>query len=460
MRAVTPASLDIEKIRKQFPVLHQQVNGRDLVYFDNAATNQKPGVVIDALEDYYKNYNANIHRGIHTLAERATRAYEATRLLAKTFIHASSEQEIIFVRGVTEAINLVAATYGKAFIQKGDEIIISGLEHHSNIVPWQFVCENQGAILKVIAVTDQGELDLEHYRTLLSPKTKLVAVNHASNSLGTINPIKEIIDLAHAQGAVVLIDGAQAGAHLDIDVQALNCDFYCLSSHKMFGPTGTGILYGKKALLESMPPYQGGGEMIKRVTFEKTTYNDLPYKFEAGTPNIADVIAFGKDILDKTQKPPSVMAKNYEIDNTDLRILEILRDDAKKPYTEVARKVNVSQGTVHVRMAKLEEAGIVEKTTLKLNYARLGYDITAFIGIFLEKSALYDKVVAKLKEIQEITSIHYTTGNYSMFVKIHCRDTNHLKAVLHDKMQQVDGIERTETMISLEESLDRNLNLS
>lgn len=296
MRAVTPASLDIEKIRKQFPVLHQQVNGRDLVYFDNAATNQKPGVVIDALEDYYKNYNANIHRGIHTLAERATRAYEATRLLAKTFIHASSEQEIIFVRGVTEAINLVAATYGKAFIQKGDEIIISGLEHHSNIVPWQFVCENQGAILKVIAVTDQGELDLEHYRTLLSPKTKLVAVNHASNSLGTINPIKEIIDLAHAQGAVVLIDGAQAGAHLDIDVQALNCDFYCLSSHKMFGPTGTGILYGKKALLESMPPYQGGGEMIKRVTFEKTTYNDLPYKFEAGTPNIADVIAFGKAI--------------------------------------------------------------------------------------------------------------------------------------------------------------------
>lgn len=294
MRAVTPASLDIEKIRKQFPVLHQQVNGRDLVYFDNAATNQKPGVVIDALEDYYKNYNANIHRGIHTLAERATRAYEATRLLAKTFVHASSEQEIIFVRGVTEAINLVAATYGKAFIQKGDEIIISGLEHHSNIVPWQFVCENQGAILKVIAVTDRGELDLEHYKALLSPKTKLVAVNHASNSLGTINPIKEIIDLAHAQGAVVLIDGAQAGAHLDIDVQALNCDFYCLSSHKMFGPTGTGILYGKKALLESMPPYQGGGEMIKRVTFEKTTYNDLPYKFEAGTPNIADVIAFGK----------------------------------------------------------------------------------------------------------------------------------------------------------------------
>jgi cysteine desulfurase/selenocysteine lyase len=296
MSVATRASLDIEKIRKQFPVLYQKVNGRDLVYFDNAATNQKPEVVINALVEYYKGYNANIHRGIHTLAEKATKAYEETRQLAKTFINAASEQEIIFVRGVTEAINLVAASYGKVFIKEGDEIIISGLEHHSNIVPWQFVCEDKGAVLKVINVTDSGELDIDHYKTLLSSKTKLVAVNHASNSLGTINPIKQIIDLAHASGAVALIDGAQAGAHLEIDVQALNCDFYCLSSHKMFGPTGTGILYGKQALLELMPPYQGGGEMIKSVTFEKTTYNDLPYKFEAGTPNIADVIAFGKAI--------------------------------------------------------------------------------------------------------------------------------------------------------------------
>lgn len=296
MSVATRVSLDIENIRKQFPVLHQKVNGRDLIYFDNAATNQKPEVVINTLTEYYKGYNANIHRGIHTLAEKATKAYEETRQLAKAFINAASEQEIIFVRGVTEAINLVAASYGKTFIQSGDEIIISGLEHHSNIVPWQFVCESKGAILKVINVTDSGELDLSHYKTLLTSRTKLVAVNHASNSLGTINPIKQIIDLAHAHGAVVLIDGAQAGAHLEIDVQALNCDFYCLSSHKMFGPTGTGILYGKKALLELMPPYQGGGEMIKTVTFEKTTYNDLPYKFEAGTPNIADVIAFGKAI--------------------------------------------------------------------------------------------------------------------------------------------------------------------
>lgn len=285
-------AIDTEKIRKEFPVLHQQVNGRDLVYFDNAATNQKPARVINALVDYYSGYNANIHRGIHTLAERATRAYEQTRETAKTFINAASTEEIIFTRGVTESINLVAATYGKAFVNKGDEIIISTLEHHSNIVPWQFVCEANEATLKVIPVNRQGELDMEVFRQHLTPRTKIVAINHASNSLGTINPVKEIIRLAHEAGAVVLIDGAQAGAHITIDVQALDCDFYCLSSHKMYGPTGTGILYGKKELLEKMPPYQGGGEMIKEVRFEKTTYNDLPYKFEAGTPNIADVIAF------------------------------------------------------------------------------------------------------------------------------------------------------------------------
>lgn len=296
MNVATRSGLDVEKIRKQFPVLHQKVNGRDLVYFDNAATSQKPQIVIDALVDYYKKDNANIHRGIHTLAERATKAYENTRQLVKAFIHAECEEEIIFVRGVTEAINLVASSYGRAFIHSGDEIIISGLEHHSNIVPWQMLCEEKKAILKVIPVTEAGELDITAYSKLLTPRTKLVAVNHASNSLGTINPVKTIIDLAHKAGAVVLIDGAQAAAHLEINVQALDCDFYCLSSHKMYGPTGTGILYGRKELLEKMPPYQGGGEMIKEVTFEKTTYNDLPYKFEAGTPNIADVIAFGKAI--------------------------------------------------------------------------------------------------------------------------------------------------------------------
>lgn len=284
--------IDVEKIRKEFPVLHQQINGRDLVYLDNAATNQKPKRVIDALVDYYSGYNANIHRGIHTLAEKATRAFEQTRETVKDFINAPASEQIIFTRGVTESINLVAATYGKAFVREGDEIIISTLEHHSNIVPWQFVCEANKATLKIIPVTPEGELDLDAYKQNLTSRTRIVAVNHASNSLGTINPVKEIIRMAHEVGAVVLIDGAQAGAHITIDVQDLDCDFYCLSSHKMYGPTGTGVLYGKKALLEKMPPYQGGGEMIKEVTFAKTTYNDLPYKFEAGTPNIADVIAF------------------------------------------------------------------------------------------------------------------------------------------------------------------------
>jgi cysteine desulfurase/selenocysteine lyase len=289
---VLSSGLDVETLRKQFPVLHQQVNGRDLIYFDNAATSQKPLSVINALIDYYQGYNANIHRGIHTLAEKATRAYEETRQVAKNFINARSAQEIVFTRGVTEGINLIASSYGRTFINEGDEIIISGLEHHSNIVPWQFVRDERKAKLKVIPVTDDGQVDLEAYKKLLSKRSKIVSINHASNSMGTINPIREIIQLAHEVGAVVLIDGAQAGAHLPIDVQELDCDFYVISSHKMYGPTGTGFLYGKKDLLEKMPPYHGGGEMIRDVTFEKTTYNDVPYKFEAGTPNIGDVVAF------------------------------------------------------------------------------------------------------------------------------------------------------------------------
>lgn len=290
------STLDISKIRKQFPVLNQQVNGKSLVYLDNAATNQKPQRVIDALTSYYEKDNANIHRGIHTLAERATKAYETTRHSMQAFIGAKHVEEIIFTRGVTESINLVASSYGRAFLKAGDEIIISGMEHHSNIVPWQLICEEKGALLKVIPVNDIGEIDFVAFQKLLSDKTKIVAVNHASNSLGTINPIKEIIASAHKSGAVVLIDGAQASAHLTFNVQELDCDFYCISSHKMYGPTGTGILYGKKELLEKMPPYMGGGEMIKEVTFAKTTYNDLPHKFEAGTPNIADVIALNEAI--------------------------------------------------------------------------------------------------------------------------------------------------------------------
>ncbi|MFY7888877.1 MAG: SufS family cysteine desulfurase [Spirosomataceae bacterium] len=287
----TTEVIDTQKIRADFPVLDQTINGKQLVYFDNAATTQKPSAVIDALVHYYQTDNANIHRGIHTLAERATRDFEATREAVRAFLGAASTEEIIFTSGTTQGINLVASTFGRKFIGEGDEIIISGLEHHSNIVPWQMLCEEKGSILKVIPVTDEGELDMEVYASLLSPNVKLVAVNHVSNALGTINPIKQIIDQAHAVGAKVLIDGAQSSSHITIDVQALDVDFYAFSGHKIYGPTGVGVLYGKKDLLNAMPPYMGGGEMIKEVSFEKTTYNELPYKFEAGTPNIADVIA-------------------------------------------------------------------------------------------------------------------------------------------------------------------------
>ena len=287
------SSIDIQKIREQFPILDQKVNGKPLAYFDNAATTQKPLVVIDALVDYYKGYNANIHRGIHTLAEKATKAYEDSRKVVQEFVNANEVEEIIFTKGTSEGINLVAATYGRQNVGPGDEIIVSGLDHHSNIVPWQILAEEKGASIKVIPVLEDGSLDMKAFEDLLSEKTRIVAVNHASNSLGTINPVSEIVALAHKAGAKVLIDGAQASAHLEIDVQALDCDFYAISAHKVYGPTGTGALYGKRELLEAMPPYQGGGEMIKNVSFEKTTYNDLPYKFEAGTPNIADVIAFG-----------------------------------------------------------------------------------------------------------------------------------------------------------------------
>ena len=289
--------LDVYAIRQQFPILNRDVKGKPLVYFDNAATSQKPQVVIDALINYYTGYNANIHRGIHTLAEEATAAFELTRDAVKQFIHAGSREEVVFTRGTTESINLVAYTWGRQNIKEGDEIVISAMEHHSNIVPWQILCEEKKAVLKAFPVNDEGEILFDEFEKLLSSKTKLVSVVHASNSLGTINPVKKIIDAAHQKGIVVMVDGAQSTVHLDIDVQEMDCDFFAFSSHKLYGPTGIGILYGKKKLLESMPPFQGGGEMIKQVTFEKTTYNDLPYKYEAGTPNIADTIAL-KTALD------------------------------------------------------------------------------------------------------------------------------------------------------------------
>lgn len=282
---------DLRAIREKFPVLSRKVKGKDLVYFDNAATAQKPIEVIEALTHYYSHCNANIHRGLHTLADEATAAFEATRHIIKEFIGAAHPEEIIFTKGTTESINLVANAWGNEFLKQGDEIIISSLEHHANIVPWQMIAEKKGAHLRIIPINDDGVLDMEAFSNLLNEKTKIVSVVHASNALGVINPVEEIIRQAHAYNALVLIDAAQSSVHMDLNVQQLDCDFLAFSGHKIYGPTGTGILYGKKQLLEMMPPYQGGGEMIREVTFEGTTYNELPFKFEAGTPNIADFIA-------------------------------------------------------------------------------------------------------------------------------------------------------------------------
>lgn len=288
--------LDVARLRNDFPILQQRVNGKPLVYLDNAATTQKPQAVLEAILRYYTTMNSNVHRGVHTLSERATAEYEATRERVRAFLNAEKAEEIIFVRGTTEGLNLIAHSFGKRFINRGDEVLISGMEHHSNIVPWQILCEERGAALRVIPINDDGEIELEEYRRLLNEKTKIVSLTQVSNALGTVNPVQEMIALAHERGIPVCIDGAQAVPHMRVDVRRLDCDFYVFSSHKMYGPTGIGAVYGKAKWLEQMPPYQGGGDMIKAVTFEKTTYNDLPYKFEAGTPNIADTIGFGAAI--------------------------------------------------------------------------------------------------------------------------------------------------------------------
>jgi cysteine desulfurase / selenocysteine lyase len=284
---------DVERVRADFPILQQKVHGKPLVYLDNAATSQKPRAVIDAIVRYYEGTNANIHRGVHYLSETATADYEAARQIAQRFINAPHAHEVIFVRGTTEGINLVAQTFGRARVQSGDEVLITAMEHHSNIVPWQILCGEKGAKLRIAPINDQGELLVEEFERLLGPRTRLAAVTHVSNALGTINPLKRMIELAHAHGVPVLVDGAQAVPHMQVDVQALDCDFYTFSGHKVYGPTGIGVLHGKSALLDAMPPYQGGGDMISSVTFEKTSYNKLPYKFEAGTPDIAGVIGLG-----------------------------------------------------------------------------------------------------------------------------------------------------------------------
>jgi cysteine desulfurase / selenocysteine lyase len=325
--AATPVrtTFDVEKIRRDFPILNERVHGKPLVYLDSANTSQKPQVVLDAMDDYYRHANANIHRATHLLSERATALYEGARAKAAAFINAPDSRNIVLTKGTTDGINLVAQSYGRSMLRAGDEIIISWLEHHSNIVPWQLLCEQVGAVLRVVPIDDLGEIDLDHYAAALSPRTKLVAISHVSNALGTVNPIPTVIEQAHARGAVVLVDGAQAVPHFRVDVQSLDCDFYVFSSHKMYGPTGVGVLYGRGDLLEAMPPYQGGGDMIASVTFEKTLYNVVPYRFEAGTPNIGGVVGFGTavDYLMAIDREAALAHEDDVLEYASARVREI-----------------------------------------------------------------------------------------------------------------------------------------
>jgi len=365
-RQKRPGEFDVWKIRQDFPILRQSVHGKQLVYLDNAATTQKPQAVIDALTSYYTTDNSNVHRGVHTLSERATKHFEAARSRMRRFLNASSDREIIFVRGVTEGINLVAHSYGRKNIGAGDEIIISTIEHHSNIVPWQMLCEQTGAILKVIPIDERGDLLLDEYERLLSDRTKLVAVIHVSNALGTINPIKSMIDLAHERKIPVLVDGAQSAPHLGVDVQELDCDFFVMSGHKIYGPTGIGVLYGKAALLEAMPPFQGGGDMILSVTFAKTTYNVLPYKFEAGTPDISGAIGLAAAI-DYVESVGLDAITDWETTLLDYATAQLLKIDRLKIIGTARKKASVLSFTLegihpHDIGTILDQEGIAVRT--------------------------------------------------------------------------------------------------
>ncbi len=331
--------LNIEKIRQDFPVLHQEVNGKPLVYFDNAASTQKPKVVIDRIAKYYSNEHSNIHRGVHSLSAAATEEYEVARKTVQAHLNATHDHEIIFTKGTTDGINLVANGF-RSILNKGDEVLISGLEHHSNIVPWQMACESTGAILKVIPINDHGDWEMDAFYKLLSEKTKMVAVNHVSNALGTINPIKEVIEAAHKRSIPVLLDGAQATPHMAIDVQELDCEFYALSGHKLFGPTGIGVLYGKEDWLNKLPPYQGGGDMIKSVSFERTTYNELPFKFEAGTPNIAGVLGL-KSAIDYVNEIGLDAIAEYENELLEYGTEKLSQIEGLKIYGTAKHKASV-----------------------------------------------------------------------------------------------------------------------
>ena len=332
--------LNIEQIRKDFPILHQEVNGKPLVYFDNAASTQKPKVVIDRVADYYSNEHSNIHRGVHSLSAAATEEYELARKTVQAHFNAKFDHEIVFNKGTTDGINLVANGFAKSFLKEGDEVIVSELEHHSNIVPWQMACEQTGAKLKVIPITDSGEWIMEEFHNLLSDRTKIIAVNHVSNALGTMNPITDVIEAAHSKGIPVLLDGAQAVPHMAVDVQALDCDFYVMSGHKLFGPTGVGVLYGKEEWLNKLPPYQGGGDMIKTVSFEKTTYNELPFKFEAGTPNIAGVIGL-KTAIDYVSEIGLDAIADYEQELLEYGTEKLSQIEGLKIYGTAKNKASV-----------------------------------------------------------------------------------------------------------------------
>ena len=332
--------LNIEQIRKDFPILHQEVNGKPLVYFDNAASTQKPKVVIDRVADYYSNEHSNIHRGVHSLSAAATEEYELSRKTVQAHFNAKFDHEIVFNKGTTDGINLVANGFAKSFLKEGDEVLVSELEHHSNIVPWQMACEQTGAKLKVIPITDSGEWIMEEFHNLLSDRTKIIAVNHVSNALGTMNPITDVIEAAHSKGIPVLLDGAQAVPHMAVDVQALDCDFYVMSGHKLFGPTGVGVLYGKEEWLNKLPTYQGGGDMIKTVSFEKTTYNELPFKFEAGTPNIAGVIGL-KTAIDYVNEIGLDAIADYEQELLEYGTEKLSQIEGLKIYGTAKNKASV-----------------------------------------------------------------------------------------------------------------------
>jgi len=402
------SAADIQQIREQFPILKQQIYGKQLVYFDNAATTQKPLCVIDALTDYYKNLNSNIHRGVHYLSQQATAAFEESRITVQKFINAKYAHEIIFTRGTTESINLVASSFSKKFLNPGDAVLISAMEHHSNIVPWQLVCEEKQAILKVIPINENGEIIFNEIEKLLDEHCKLLAVTHVSNTLGTVNDIKRIIEIAHSKNIPVLIDGAQAIAHYKVDVQALDCDFYCFSGHKMYAPMGVGVLYGKEKILNELPPYQGGGEMIKNVTFEKTTYNELPFKFEAGTPNVGDVIGL-KEAINFIQNIGYEAISKYEQELLEYATNQLIQIEEIRIIGTASEKASVISfliGNIHPYDVGviLDKLGIAVRTGNHctqplIDFYKIPGTIRASFAIYNTKEEI-DTMIAALKKIK------------------------------------------------------------